>query len=155
MPEYLARKCPVSLCHGRMLKTQLRLGTHQLASSKDRMIPRGGRGPTYMQCRCCSKGVEESVRHALFDCECHRGIRTDFVAQICRKDPLFGMASDEQRTRVLLSDDTPEEFDNFLYRYLISLFASRESRLDSLADGGRPHSHSRPLTGTLRNPGSG
>ena len=138
-----------------MLKTQLRLGTHQLASSKDRMIPRGERGPTYMQCRCCSEGVEESVRHALFECECHRGIRDDFVAQIRRKDPLFGMVSDEQRTRVLLSDDTPEEFDNFLYRYLISLFASRESRLDSLADGVRPHGHSRPLTGTLRNPGSG
>ena len=82
-------------------------------------------------------------------------IRDDFATQICRKDPLLGMASDEQRTRVLLSDDTPEEFDNFLYRYLMSLFASRESRLDSLADGGRPHSHSRPLTGTLRNPGSG
>ena len=137
-----------------MLKTQLRLGTHQLASSKDPMIPRAVRGPTYTQCRCCSKGVEESVRHALFECECHRGIRTDFVTQICRKDPLFGMASDEQRTRVLLSDDTPEEFDSFLYRYLMSLFASRESRLDSLADGGRPHGHSRPLTGTLRNPGS-
>jgi len=42
----------------------------------------------------------------------------------------------------LLSDDTPEGFDNFLYRYLISLFASqiasREKRLDSLAAGGRP-----------------
>ena len=109
----------------------------------------------WLLCRCCSEGAEESVRHALFECECHCGIRDDFVAQIRRKDPLFGMASDEQRTRVLLSDDTPEEFDNFLYRYLISLFASRESRLDSLADGGRPHSHSRPLTGTLRNPGSG
>ena len=82
------------------------------------MIPRGARGPTYMQCRCCSEGVEESVRHVLFECECHRGIRDDFVAQIRRKDPWFGMASDEQRTHVLLSDDTPEEFDNFLYRYL-------------------------------------
>ena len=66
-----------------------------------------------MQCRCCSEGVEESVRHALFECECHRGIRDDFVAQIRRKGPLFGVASDEQRTRILLSDDTPEEFDNF------------------------------------------
>ena len=65
-----------------------------------------------MECRC-SEGVEEPVRHALFECECHRAIRDDFVAQIRRKDPLFGMASDEQRTRVLLSDDTPEEFDNF------------------------------------------
>ena len=107
-----------------MLKTQLRLGTHQLASSKDRMIPRGERGPTYMQCRCCSKGVEESVRHALFECECHRGIRDDFVAQIRRKDPSFGLASDEQRTRVLLSDDTPEEFDNFLWPTGIGLTAT-------------------------------
>ena len=68
---------------------------------------------------------------------------------------MFGIADDEQRTHLLLSDDTPEEFDNFLYRYLISLFASREDRLDSLADGGRLQSHSRPMTGSLRNPGSG
>ena len=68
---------------------------------------------------------------------------------------MFGIATDEQRTHLLLSDDTPEEFDNFLYRYLISLFASRETRLDSLAAGGRPQGHSRPLTGSLRNPGSG
>ena len=63
--------------------------------------------------------------------------------------------SDEQCTRILLSDNTPEEFDNFLYRHLISLFASHESRLDSLVDGGRPHSHSRPLTGAPRDSGSG
>ena len=68
---------------------------------------------------------------------------------------MFGIATDEQRTHLLLSDDTPEEFDNFLYRYLISLFASREDRLDSLADGGRPHGHSRPLAGSLCDPGSG
>ena len=91
----------------------------------------------------------------MFECECHRGIRDDFVARIRRKDPMFGIATDEQRTHVLLSDDTPEEFDNFLYRYLISLFASREKRLDSLAAGGRPQGHSRPLTGSLRDPGSG
>ena len=42
-----------------------------------------------------------------FECECHRGIRDDFVAQIRLKGPLFGMATD------LLSDDTPEEFDSF------------------------------------------
>ena len=82
-----------------------------------------------------SLGVEESVRHALFECECHRGIRDDFVAQIRRKEPLFGMSSDKQRTRVLLSDDTPEEFEIFFHRYLISLFASREDPLDSLAPG--------------------
>ena len=84
------------------------------------------------------EGVEESVRHVLFECKCHRGIRDDFVAQIRRKDPMFGIASDEQRTHVLLSDDTPEEIENFLCRYLISLFAAREDRLDSLADVGRP-----------------
>ena len=155
LPEYLTRKCPISLCHGRMLKTQLRLGTHQLASSKDRMIPRGARGPTYMQCRCCSGGVEETVQHALFECECHRGIRDDFVARIRRKDPMFGIATDEQRTHLLLSDDTPEEFDNFLYRYLISLFASREMRLDSLAAGGRPQGQLPSSDGSLRDPGSG
>ena len=91
----------------------------------------------------------------MFECECHRGIRDDFVAQIRRKDPLFGMASNEQRTRVLLSDDTPEEFDNCFYRYLISLFASREARLDSLAAGGRPQGHLPSLDGSLRNSGSG
>ena len=68
---------------------------------------------------------------------------------------MFGMAANDQRTHVMLQDDTPEDFDNFLYRYLISLFASREDRLDSLADGGRPQGHSRPLTGSLRDPGSG
>ena len=65
------------------------------------------------------------------------------------------MASDEQRTRILLSDDTPEEFDKFLYRYLISLFASREKRLDSLAAGGRPQGQLPSSDGSLRNPGSG
>ena len=126
-----------------------------MASSKDSMIPRGARGPTYMQCGCCSEGVEETVQHALFECECHRGIRDDFVARIRRKDPMFGIATDEQRTDFLLSDDTPEEFDNFLYRYLISLFASREMRLDSLAAGGRPQGQLPSSDGSLRNPGSG
>lgn len=38
---------------------------------------------------------------------------------------------------------------------VISLFASREDRLDSLADGDRPQGHSRPLTGSLLDSGSG
>ena len=68
---------------------------------------------------------------------------------------MFGIATDEQRTHLLLSDDTPEEFDNFLYRYLISLFASREKRLGSLAAGGRPQGQLPSSDGSLRVPGSG
>jgi len=101
--------------------------------------------------RGTGEGVEESVCHALFECECHHGIRDDFVARIRRKDPMFGIATDEQRTHVLLSDDTPESFD----RYLISLFASREKRLDSLAAGGRPQGQLPSSDGSLRDPGSG
>ena len=65
LPEYLTRKCPVSLCHGRMLKTQLRLGTHQLASSKDRMIPRGSVGR-----RTCNAGAAPRVSRNLSDMRC-------------------------------------------------------------------------------------
>ena len=65
LPEYLTRKCPISLCHGRMLKTQLRLGTHQLASSKDRMIPRGGVGQ-----RTCNAHAAPRVSRNLFDTRC-------------------------------------------------------------------------------------
>ena len=72
----------------------------------------------------------------LFECPQFDDIRDEFLDRARRVEPLFGTASAEQRTRVLLSDDTPEEFDNFLYRFLINIFASREERLDLLAARG-------------------
>ena len=57
--------------------------------------------------------------------------------------------------RILYEMRYTEGFDNFLYRYLISLFASREARLDSLAAGGRPQGQLPSSDGSLRDPGSG
>ena len=126
LPEYLARQCPIGLRHGRMLKTQLRLGTHQLAVSKARMVPAAMRDDTHSQCKCCSAGVAETVQHAMFECSCYDDVRDEFLDRVRRIDPLFGMASTETRLRVLLGDDTPKEIDNVLYRFLINIFASRE-----------------------------
>ena len=73
-------------------------------------------------------GAALRVSRSLFDTRCSsRGIRDDFVAQIRRRDPLFGLASDEQRTCVLLADDTPQKFDNVctVILFLSSLRAKR------------------------------
>jgi len=51
--------------------------------------------------------------------------------------PAFGSMSTDARVRLLMSDKTPKEVDNFLYRFLIQIFASRERRLESGLAGGR------------------
>ena len=131
-------------------------GTGQMASSTDRRIPRGARGPTYMQCRCCSEGVEESVQHRRvvrvrmppWDSGRHRrpnppegsfvwdGVRRAAATSWCRTTHRKSLAF-------------------FNIAYLISLFASREARLDSLAAGGRPQGQLPSSDGSLRDPGSG
>mmetsp|Transcript_4708 Transcript_4708/g.13960 ORF Transcript_4708/g.13960 Transcript_4708/m.13960 type:complete len:301 (-) Transcript_4708:69-971(-) len=137
LPAYLERICPSGLRHGRRLKTKLRLGAHQLQGSLARMIPRRDRTPADSCCKCCSAGVAETVSHALFECRCHAGIRSEFLGRVREVLPAFRHAPRDARLRFLMSDETPKEIDNLFYRFLIQLFASRERRLASGLAGGR------------------
>ena len=138
LPEYLERICPSGLRYGRRLKTKLRLGAHQLQGSLARMIPRGRRTSADSRCKCCSAGVAETVRHALLECRCHADDRSEFFERVQAAYPAFEHASPDMKLKFLMSDVTPKEVDNFLYRFLIQLFASRERRLASGLAGGRP-----------------
>ena len=131
LPQYLKRTCPFGLRHGRRLKTKMRLGAHQLQGSLARMIPRHVRRPADFHCKCCSMGVDETAKHALFECRCHVDIRRDFVARVEAVCPTFRSMSTDVRFRLVMSDETPKEIDSHLYRFLIQLFASRERKLAS------------------------
>ena len=131
LPKYLARICPVGLRHGRRLKTKFRLGVHQLQGCLARMIPGGVRTQAHSRCGCCSVGAEETIKHALFVCSAHRGIRAGFYMDVAAVCPRFGSMRLEERYRLLMSDDPPKEIDNLLYLFLIRVFASRERRLAS------------------------
>ena len=74
----------------------------------------------------------------MFDCEAHDGIRAEFLERVKEAHPPFGGMSTDARLSLLLSDETPKEIDNILYRFLIQLFASRERGLASGPAGGRP-----------------
>ena len=55
-----------------------------------------------------------------------------FLGRVTEAYPPFGGMSTDARLSLLLSnlsDDTPKEIDNVLYRFLIQLFASRERGL--------------------------
>ena len=129
LPMYLRRTCPFGLRHGRRLKTKFRLGAHQLQGSLARLVPRRDRTAAHSRCQCCSAGVDETVRHALFECGCHDDIRRDFYERVDDVHPAFGPMHLDEKFRLLMSDDTPREVDSLLYRFLIQLFASRERRL--------------------------
>ena len=103
LPEYLKRTCPFGLRHGRRLKTKMRLGAHQLQGSLARMIPRHVRRPTDFHCKCCSMGVDETAKHALFECRCHVDIRRDFVARVEAVCPTFRSMSTDVRFRLVMS----------------------------------------------------
>ena len=77
------------------------------------------------------------MRHALFECRCHAGIRSEFLGRVREVLPAFRHAPRDARLRFLMSDETPKEVDNLFYRFLIQLFASRERRLASGLAGGR------------------
>ena len=138
LPEYLGRTCPAGLRHGRRMKTKLRLGVHQLQESLARMVPRQIRTPAHSRCKCCSAGVAETPKHALFECSCYAGDRRAFLEHAKRVHPDFGQMSTDAKLRLLLSENTPKNIDNYLYRFLIQLFSSRERRLASGLAGGRP-----------------
>ena len=93
-------------------------------------------------CGCCSAGAEETIKHAVFDCKTHDGIRAEFLGRVKEVHPPFGGMSTDARIRLLLADDTPKstpkEIDSIFYRFLIQLFASRERGLASGPAGGRP-----------------
>ena len=138
LPRYLVRICPDGLRHGRRLKTKFRLGVHQLQKCQARMVPRNVRTAAHSRCGCCSAGVDETIKHAVFDCKAHDEIRAEFLGRVTEAYPPFGGTAADARLSLLLSDDTPKEIDNILYRFLIQLFASRERGLASGPAGGRP-----------------
>ena len=82
--------------------------------------------------------VSFCILHALFECKTHDEIRAEFLGRVEKVYPPFGGMSADVRLSLLLSDDTPKEIDNILYRFLIQLFASRERGLASGPAGGRP-----------------
>jgi hypothetical protein len=125
LPEYLKRVCPSGLRSGRRLKTKFRLGAHQLRASSARMV-RHDRWAVASRCECSNAGVEETIRHAMFECRAHDGIRTTFVERVEGAYPEFGDLSQDARFRLLMAEDTPKEIDMLLYRYLIQIFESRE-----------------------------
>ena len=102
-----------------------------------RMVPRSVRA-AHSRCGCCSAGAEETIKHAVFDCKAHDEIRAEFLGRVTEAYPPFGGMTTDARLSLLLSDDTPKEIDNILYRFLIQLFASRERGLASGPAGGRP-----------------
>ena len=91
----------------------------------------------HSRCGCCSAGVEETIRHALFECKAHEDIRKDCFGRMDDVCPDFKSMSTDAKLRLFMSEDTPKELDNFLYRYLIQIFVSRERRLESGLAGGR------------------
>ena len=76
-------------------------------------------------------GVDETAKHALFECRCHVDIRRDFVERVEAVCPTFRSMSTDVRFRLVMSDETRKEIDSHLYRFLIQLFASRERKLAS------------------------
>ena len=66
-----------------------------------------------------------------------RGTSGHGVPTVCPR----GVPTAEAKTRRLLADEVESErvdSENYFYRFLLNVFASREKRLDSLAAGGRP-----------------
>ena len=102
------------------------------------MVPRNVRTAAHSRCGCCSAGVDETIKHAVFDCKAHDEIRAEFLGRVENVYPQARAMSTDARLRLFLSDDTPKEIDNILYRFLIQLFASRERGLASGPAGGRP-----------------
>ena len=94
LPEYLKRVCPSGLRPGRRLKTKFRLGAHPLRASSARMVRRDRRAAA-SRCECCNAGAEETIRHAMFECRAHDGIRTTFVERAEEVYPEFGHLSQD------------------------------------------------------------
>ena len=121
IPAYLKRSCPVGLRGGRRLKTKFRLGRHQLQSSLACMEVTKDKA-----CKCCSRKVPETVMHAMLDCEAHDAERRVFLTRMDQLVPEFGRKTKDEQLKFLMGDATPAAVDSTLYRYLISLSASRE-----------------------------
>ena len=102
------------------------------------MVPRGIRTAAHSRCCCCNAGVEETIKHALFECATHDAIRRDFVGHVEQLHPEFSTLSTDERLQLLMAEDTPRKIDGFLYRFLIQIFDSRERRLVSGLAGSRP-----------------
>ena len=120
LPEYLTRHCPAKLRAGRSLKTRFRLGCHMLQHSRKRWVK-----TRHDRCPCCREDISETIQHAMFECPEHKEIRDQFIARCSSRYPSFATMDTDERTRLLMADDTPRVLDGILYRYLIFLSASR------------------------------
>ena len=104
--------------------------------------------PGISLCRLCTvqswslsilhAGVEETIRHALFECRAHDGIRTTFVERAEEVCPEFGPLSQDARFRLLMAEDRPKEIDMLLCRYLTQIVESRERGPPGPAQGVGP-----------------
>ena len=120
LPEYLTAHCPAKLRVGRSLKTRFRLGCHMLQHSRKRWVK-----TRHDRCPCCREDVSETIQHAMFECPEHEEIRDQFIERCSSRYPAFATMDTNERTRLLMADDTPRVLSGILYRYLIFLSASR------------------------------
>ena len=134
MAEYLRQPCPASFRQGRRLKYRFRSGCNILQGSISRRC-RESRTRN-QRCPCCSLGVHETVEHALFECPQHKELREVFLSLCAQKYPPFILLDQKERLLLLMADDTPVVLSWLLYRYLMRISASRESRLGNLAAQG-------------------
>ena len=107
LPEYLTRRCPTGLCEGRLLKTvtprHAPVGVKQ--GPNDSEAARGRRGSRSLS---DTRWLSALVR-----------VGTTSSPGSAGRGPGLGWRPTSKRTRVLLSDDMPEEFDSkFLYAFL-------------------------------------
>ena len=102
--QYLLDSCPLGLRKGRMLKTRMRLGCHDLFVSAKRMGV--GRSVNGMGCLCCNRGGIETVQHALLECPGYDDVRFDFFKVTDGIHPGFSAFSDKEKCTFLFSDKT-------------------------------------------------
>ena len=84
------------------------------------------------RCECCNAGAEETIRHAMFECRAHDGVRTTFFERAEEVYPEFGHLSQDARFRLLMAKEM------LFYRYLIQILGSRERGPPGPAQGVGP-----------------
>jgi hypothetical protein len=128
LAPYLERWCPGHLKYGRRLKSRLRCGSHNLQciqAHRDRSEDK--------RCKCCTSGVTESVEHNLLRCKTFSRLRNSFLHQMdIISDEKFSSKSKIEQLKIIMSDETPKEFDRIIYRYLQDLDRDRKACLDSI-----------------------
>jgi len=127
LAPYLERWCPGHLKYGRRLKSRLRCGSHNL-----QCIQAHRDGSEDKRCKCCNSGVTESVEHNLLRCKTFSRLRKSFLHQMNTiSDDNFSSKSKIEQLKIIMSDETPKEFDRIIYTFLKDLDRDRNICLDS------------------------